>query len=179
MTGIAEEVRNSIMGYEGTASRIYYLALSELLPKEYRFNGRSNRPAKDMFNCSLNYGFGILYSRTERALVVAGLDPFIGILHTDNYNKTSLTYDICEPFRYMIIEPIYKLYTRKTVNQECFDKVYGGLTLNKKGKEVVVSAVSKSFEKKIVYKGRKLKQINTLQSECHRFANLLIGQENI
>ena len=41
----------------------------------------------------------MLYSLVERACIVAGLDPFVGFLHTDNYNKKSLVFDLIEPFR--------------------------------------------------------------------------------
>ena len=36
--------------------------LSELMPEKYKFNRRSKNPAKDEFNCMLNYGYGIMYS---------------------------------------------------------------------------------------------------------------------
>jgi hypothetical protein len=35
----------------------------------------------------LNYGHGVLYSMVEKACIIAGLDPYIGVLHTDNYNN--------------------------------------------------------------------------------------------
>ena len=32
------------------------------------------------------------------AYIIAGLDPYIGFLHTDNYNKKSLVFDVIELF---------------------------------------------------------------------------------
>lgn len=94
-----EESRNHIMGLEGTAGRAYFQCLTKLMPEKYRFNGRSRRPAKDPFNAVLNYCYGILYSRVEKACILSGLDPYVGFLHTDNYNKKSLVFDLIEPFR--------------------------------------------------------------------------------
>ncbi|MBW2168397.1 MAG: CRISPR-associated endonuclease Cas1, partial [Deltaproteobacteria bacterium] len=48
-----EEVRNRIMGLEGTAGRAYFQCLSTIMPEKYRFEGRSRRPAKDPFNAVL------------------------------------------------------------------------------------------------------------------------------
>jgi hypothetical protein len=47
----------------------------------------------------LNYGYGVLYSLVEKACIYAGLDPFVGFLHTDNYVKKSLVFDLLEPYR--------------------------------------------------------------------------------
>lgn len=49
----------TIRGLEGTSGRIYLDVLSQLLPDEYRFEGRSRRPAQDIFNAFLNYGYGV------------------------------------------------------------------------------------------------------------------------
>ena len=99
--GNIEEKRQYILGQEGYASRCYFETLGNLLPEPYKFKARSKQPAKDPFNCFLNYAYGILYNRIEICLIIAGLDPYIGFLHTDNYNKPSLVYDMIEQFRYI------------------------------------------------------------------------------
>ena len=34
-------------------------------------------PAKDEFNTLLNYAYGILYSKVEKACIIAGLEPLV------------------------------------------------------------------------------------------------------
>ena len=92
-----EGFRNRIMGLEGTAGRVYFQCLSTIMPEKYRFEGRSRRPARDPFNAVLNYCYGILYSLVEKACILSGLDPYVGFLHTDIYNKKSLVFDLIEP----------------------------------------------------------------------------------
>ncbi len=70
--------QGKMRGYEGNSSKCYYKTLAYLIPEPYKFHGRSRRPAQDEFNCMLNYAFGVLYSKIEKALVIAGLDPFVG-----------------------------------------------------------------------------------------------------
>jgi CRISP-associated protein Cas1 len=41
----------------------------------------------------------MLYSKVEQALFAAGLDPHLGILHADEYDRPTLSYDLIEPFR--------------------------------------------------------------------------------
>jgi len=99
LEGTVDEKRNTIMGIEGSAGRVYFDTLNKIMPGKYKFKGRSKMPAKDPFNAMLNYGYGILYSMIEKACIIAGLDPYVGFIHTDNYNKKSLVFDLIEMFR--------------------------------------------------------------------------------
>ncbi|MCP4627615.1 MAG: CRISPR-associated endonuclease Cas1, partial [bacterium] len=94
-----EDTRNSIMGLEGSAGRAYFQCIAKILPEKYQFKKRSRRPAIDPFNAVLNYCYGILYSQVEKACILSGLDPYVGFLHADNYNKKSMVFDLIEPFR--------------------------------------------------------------------------------
>ncbi len=172
-----EESRNTLMGYEGNASKHYYRTLAYLIPEEFKFNGRSSRPAKDEFNAMLNYAFGVLYGKVEKALIIAGLDPFVGVLHTDNYNKKSLVFDVIEQYRFIAINTVFSLFSRKKVNKKHFDKIYGGFKLNKEGKVLLLSSLVEKLEKRKKYNGRLLTNLDIIQHESHQLANFLIGKE--
>ncbi|CAD7774265.1 CRISPR-associated endonuclease Cas1 1 [Candidatus Methanoperedenaceae archaeon GB50] len=174
LRGVVEEKRDQLMGLEGMCSREYFEALALIMPERWRFNGRSRNPARDGFNCLLNYGYGILYSKVEKACIIAGLDPYLGIIHTDNYNKKSLVFDLIEPFRTHVDRTVVYLFSKKKVKDEFFDVVPGGFVLNKEGKAVLIEAINETFEKKIPYRGRNVKIGKTIQYECHRIANSLI-----
>ncbi len=90
LEGTLDDQRGRMLGLEGSAGRAYFTCLGRLVPEAYRFRGRSRQPAADGFNAMLNYAYGVLYSMVDRACICAGLDPFLGFLHTDNYNKPSL-----------------------------------------------------------------------------------------
>lgn len=162
-----KEVRNTMEGYEGTAGRIYFGALGKVIPEQYAFQGRSKNPAEDMFNCMLNYGYGILYSNVEKACIIAGLDPYIGIMHTDNYNKTALVFDLIEMYRGYMDEVVFKLFSKRQVKKDMFEEVEGGFWINKEGKVLLISAVNERFAEKIKYKGRNIELSNIIQYDCH------------
>lgn len=175
LEGDIEENRQSILGLEGISSRIYFEALSETLPKKWRFNGRSRRPAKDPFNCTLNYGYGILYSIVERACILAGLDPYVGFLHTDDYNKKSFVFDVIEQYRGHVDQTVLFLFTRKMMKDNCFDSVEGGYVLNDNGKKILMTTLNDHFDKQVMYKRKKTKLRNIIQSDCYCVANELTG----
>jgi CRISPR-associated protein Cas1 len=176
LTGPVEMMRNSIMGYEGNISKKYFDALNYLLPDRYKFKKRTFRPAEDEFNCLLNYGYGVLYGKVEKALIIAGLDPYVGILHTDGYNKKSFVFDFIEIYRHHIDRIVMKLFSRKKVRKSHFDEIKGGVTLNKGGKEVFLTALNKYFDQSIYYKGRQIKVNNIIQFDCHNLANRIIEE---
>jgi len=176
LEGTIDEVRQRILGIEGVGGKIYFEALSGLVPEKYRFAGRSRNPAKDEFNCLLNYAYGVLYSRVERGCIIAGLDPYIGIIHTDNYNKRSLVFDLIEQYRIWADRVVFDILCAKKVDDECFDKIENGLVLNKKGKKVLIGDFSAFLDKTVRYKGRNIKRDNVILLDCHEFANRLIGE---
>lgn len=99
-----DEIRDEIMGLEGYCARHYWDALTPLFPIEYKWQGRLGRHASDPINVMLNYGYGILYGEVQKALIVAGLEPYAGLIHTDRPGKPSLTCDLIEEFRAPIVD---------------------------------------------------------------------------
>jgi CRISPR-associated protein Cas1 len=174
LKGTLDLKRGSIMGVEGMAAQAYFDAISSVMPDSWKFKGRSRDPARDGFNCLLNYGYGVLYSQVERSCIIAGLDPYVGFLHTDNYNKLSFVFDLIEPFRTHIDKTVINLFSKKQVSEKFFDSVPGGLYMNKEGKALLIGAVNEMFDKEIDYRGRNVKIRNTIQMECHHIANKLI-----
>lgn len=170
-------VADTLRGLEGTAGRLYFETLSYVLPSDYRFSGRSRRPAADAFNAFLNYAYGILYSRVEKALMVAGVDPYLGFLHRDDYNQLSMVFDFIEPYRAWADETVFRLFSGKKVNQAHTAPLAQGVTLNAEGKALLVEAFGRFLDAdSIRHRGRNLLRGVALQADAHQFANALIGR---
>ena len=170
------DVAEQIRGLEGTAGRLYFEALSYLLPAAYQFKGRSSRPAADAFNAFLNYNYGVLYSVVERSLIMAGADPYVGFLHRDDYNQKSMVFDFIEPYRIHAERVVFRLFSGKKVNKGHTDPIANGVTLNTEGKQLLMQAFSKYFsEEKVRHRGRNQTRENALQLDAHAFAQELIA----
>ncbi len=102
--GSVAEVREQVLSVEGRAAQLYWEALGWLIPAEYGWPGRRTRGSRDPINAALNYGYGILYGQVERALVLAGLDPYGGFIHADRPGKPSLVFDLIEEFRQVVVD---------------------------------------------------------------------------
>ncbi|MCP4136112.1 MAG: CRISPR-associated endonuclease Cas1 [bacterium] len=172
-----EEVSDRIRGLEGAAGAAYFQCISKMLPEKYRFDKRSKRPARDPFNASLNYCYGILYSLVEKACILSGLDPYVGFLHVDNYNKKSMVYDFIEPFRIYAEQTTVYLFTGKNIKDEYFDFQEGAVSLNQNGKPVVVGAMNKLLDEPVRYRRKNVKRKDILLHEAHKMANILLADE--
>src|SRR5207248_2932970 len=81
-------------------------ALGLLVPEPLRFDGRSRRPPLDVVNAALSLGYTLLLGEAVAALAAAGLDPAIGLLHTDADRRPSLALDLVEEFRPLIVDQV-------------------------------------------------------------------------
>ncbi|MCE7925555.1 MAG: CRISPR-associated endonuclease Cas1 [Haliscomenobacteraceae bacterium CHB4] len=169
----------SIRGLEGTAGRIYLDTLSALLPEEYQFEGRSRRPATDMFNAFLNYGYGILYRIVERALFMAGIHPYIGFMHYDGYQRKSMVYDFVEPFRIWVEKTVFQLFAAKSASGKQVTPPpdnADGLWLNEEGKRLLTDALHERMrKKKKEYHGKRFALEQYVAEEARRFASFIMG----
>jgi len=169
------KIADTLRGWEGSAGRHYFDALSKCMPESFAFKGRSFRPAEDEFNAMLNYAYGILYSRIERALMLAGIDPFVGFMHRDDYNMKSMVFDYIEPYRIYADRFVFRLFTGKKINKNFFTKLENGFVLNDEGKAFFVNPYLEYLDnEKVRYKGRLQTRLNAVQLETHNFANELI-----
>lgn len=183
LQGTVDEVRGTLMGLEGSAGRAYWACLGRMMPEAYRFDGRSRQPARDGFNAVLNYSYGVLYSLVERACVCAGLDPHVGFLHTDNYAKKSLVFDLIEPFRILGDRAAVLLFTGRRAQKDFFEEVPGGVGLTKEGRAFFVANLNERLDRAVRYpvqgkpgKTRNVKVRDTIQFEAHALANRLLGR---
>ena len=180
-----DELRGTLMGLEGVAGREYFRGLSLALPERFRFRGRSRSPAEDEFNCLLNYAYGVLYGLVERSCLLVGLDPYIGLLHTDNYNKLSLVFDLIELFRNYAERVVVNLFASRQVTQDLFDQVArgngqkkggaaSGYRLNEQGRALLLSSLNEYLDRVKHHGRRRLKIRDTVNYECQRLAGRLL-----
>lgn len=175
-------IADSLRGYEGNAGRVFFATLSELLATQntqYTFSGRSSRPAKDQFNAFLNYAYGMLYRIVEKSVMIAGLDPYVGFMHRDDYNHISFVFDFIEPYRPYADEVVFRLFSAKKVNQSHTEAVMQGVAMSKDGKKLLVEHFQAFFEVETIrYRGKNHTRSNAILYDAHAFANALLPKAN-
>jgi len=170
--GVAE-IRNELLGLEGSSSRVYWEGVKELIGGRTEFMGRVHRGAADAVNAMLNYGYGILYSHVWGAVVCAGLEPFAGFLHVDRPGKPSLVLDLVEEFRQPVVDRTVISY----VNLGELMNMEGGLLDGPTRKNLSQKVINR-LESKETYQGKKYQIRSIIQIQARNLASFLRGERN-
>lgn len=151
---IVNDIAAKLRGWEGIASKIYFECLNLFLPEQYRFAERSQHPAVDIANAMLNYGYGLLYGKIETALIKAGIDPYIGVLHRDDYNRPVLVYDVIEIYRVWVDYVVVSLLCQEVVTEEYYSiKRDGSYWLEPLGRRVLIQSLNDYLDDMVTIKG--------------------------
>jgi CRISPR-associated endonuclease Cas1 len=129
-----EEIRR----WEAKGAKAYWGAMRELpvnfsksdsskIPEHWRrFGSRvspltnSPRLAVNPANAILNYLYAVLESESRLALATLGLDPGIGMLHSDLRSRDSLACDLMEPVRPKVDSLVLDLLFSEQLRREWF-----------------------------------------------------------
>jgi CRISPR-associated endonuclease Cas1 len=135
---------NSVRLIESQAARAYWCAWSTLpinfpknqlpcLPAHWlSFGARvspltgSPRLACNPPNAILNYLYAVLEAEARLAAASLGLDPGLGVLHTDTSARDSLACDLMEPCRAAVDSYVLELITKQILNREWFGEQRDG-----------------------------------------------------
>jgi CRISPR-associated protein Cas1 len=140
---MVSDIASQLRGWEGITSKIYFEQMNAFLPERYRFEQRSQHPATDIVNAMLNYGYGMLYGKIEGSLICAGIDPYIGILHRDEYNRPVLVYDIIEKYRIWVDYVVFRLTMQNVIGEEYYSiKDDGSCWLEGLGRRVIIQSMN-------------------------------------
>jgi len=75
--------------------------------------GATPRNAADPINALCNYGYALAEAECRLALQIVGLDPGMGIVHTDVKARDSLALDLLEPLRPLVERRVLQLLQRR------------------------------------------------------------------
>ena len=142
------ENHNELIGYEGTAAKSYFSALSDIIDTAFAFRGRNRRPPKDPFNSMISLGYTLLLYEIYGEIENRGLSPYAGFLHRDNERHPTLASDLMEEWRAVIVDSVVlSLIQGKEISTECFerDDETGGIFINKEGLNIFL----KKYENKM------------------------------
>lgn len=87
---------------EGQGAKHYWAHLFE---EDF---SREKQGAEDAINARLNFGYAVLRSMIARSLVLAGLNPALGLGHCSMENPFNLADDFIEPYRFVVERHVYQ-----------------------------------------------------------------------
>ncbi len=165
-----DEFRLKMFAIEGQASACYWEMVEILVKQKSTFQGRERQGATDLFNCMLNYGYGILYARVTEAIILARLNPCLSYLHKPEGNRPSLVFDLIEEFRQQAVDRVIIALVMKSKNL----KSVNGL-LDEKTRKLVAQKVIDRINTVEIFRKREMRFHEIIQHQANAIVKYLEG----
>ncbi len=88
--------------------------------------GKTPRGAADPINALLNYGYALAEAECRVAILAVGLDPGLGVVHTDSRGRDSLALDLLEPLRPIVDQHVLALLENRHLRADDFHETRTG-----------------------------------------------------
>lgn len=162
---------DELMGIEGSISVLYWQAIAKIVHQPLF----AREPqAKDAINSSLNYGYAILYNTIQKAIIKAGLSPYISFLHTMQSDKPTLVFDMIEEYRSFIVDRSIVALLNKGI--ELRTKPYEGLDTT--SRHLIAKTIMQRLHTYVPYRTKERKMLFVIQEQAYRLrAHFLEGNK--
>ncbi|NCC98631.1 MAG: type I-B CRISPR-associated endonuclease Cas1 [Bacteroidia bacterium] len=174
------ETVEKLMGIEGMIRQTYYGAFN-LIINDFDMGTRTKQPPQNEINALISFGNMICYSQCLRAIHQTQLNPTISYLHTPGERRYSLSLDISEIFKPLIIDrTIFKVLNKKELQEKHFDKKLNKCVLNNNGKKIFVKAIEDKLNETIAHRSlnRNVSYRHLIKLECYKISKHLLGIED-
>lgn len=168
-----------IMGLEGNIRQTYYEGF-DLIINDFRMEGRSKQPPQNEINALISFGNMMCYSQCLRAIHQTQLNPTISYLHTPGERRYSLSLDISEIFKPILVDRvIFKLLNKKEIQEKHFEKKLNKCILTPNGTKIFAQAFEEKLNETIKHRSlkRNVSYRHLIKLECYKLSKHLLGLE--
>ena len=137
----AEHIK-ALLAVEGELWMRFYADFRYFLPEDFIMNKRVKRPPDNPMNALVSFGNTLLYTKTISAIYRTHLDQRISYLHEPSEARFSLSLDLSESFKPVIVfRTIFDLVNNRKIQVEKhFEKKVNYCMLNEDGRKIFVEA---------------------------------------
>jgi CRISPR-associated protein Cas1 len=169
-----------LMGIEGKMRERYYEAWRSIVRGDFAFERRVRRPPDNEVNALISFGNSVLYTVCTSEIYRTQLTPTISYLHEPGARRFSLSLDLSELFKPLIVDrAIFRLLNTKQLTDAHFEKSLEGCTLNDAGKRLFLAALEERMSATIRHRrlGRNVSYRHLIRLECYKLVRHLTGIE--
>lgn len=170
---------DELMGIEGNIRQTYYEAFN-LIINDFEMGNRTKQPPQNEVNALISFGNMMCYSECLRAIHQTQLNPTISYLHTPGERRYSLSLDISEIFKPILVDRvIFKVLNKKEIQEKHFDKKLNKCLLNDAGRKIFVQAFEERLIETIQHRSlkRSVSYKHLVKLECYKLAKQILNIE--
>lgn len=157
---LEKELRiEQVLFIEGQIWSRFYESFKHFLPEDFILNKRVKRPPDNPINALISFANTLLYAKTISSIYETHLNQAISFLHSPREGRFSLSLDLCEVFKPIVVfKTIFDLVGRKKLQvTKHFDKAVNYALLNEEGKKVFIDAFETRLNETFMHKKLKRK----------------------
>jgi len=170
---------DELMGIEGNIRMTYYKAF-DLILNDFEMGNRTKQPPSNEVNALISFGNMMCYSQCLRAIHQTQLNPTISYLHSPGERRYSLSLDISEIFKPLLVDRvIFKVLNKKEIQEKHFDKKLNKCLLNQSGKRIFTEAFENRLNETIKHRSlnRSVSYRHLIKLECYKLCKHLLSIE--
>lgn len=167
-----------LMAAEGEAWARFYGDFKHFLPEDFVMNKRVKRPPDNPINAMISFGNSLLYTKTISAIYRTHLDQRISFLHEPSEGRFSLSLDISEVFKPVIVyRTIFDLVNNRKIQvQKHFDRKVNYCLLNEEGRRIFIEDFEKRMESVFSHSKlkRKVSYRTAIKLDCYKLIKFIL-----
>ena len=176
---LAKEIHiKQILWIEGQIWLKFYDSFKHFLPNDFILNKRVKRPPDNPINALISFGNTLLYTKTISAIYHTHLNQSIAFLHSPREGRFSLSLDLCEVFKPIIVfKTIFDLVNNKKLQVvKHFDKSLNYALLNESGKKIFIEAFETRINEPFMHSKLKRKTTykNAIKHDGYKLVKFLL-----
>lgn len=167
-----------LMQVEGEVWQRFYGDFKYILPEDFVMNKRVKRPPDNPINALISFGNSLLYSKTVSSIYKTHLDQRISFLHEPSEGRFSLSLDISESFKPIIVfKTIFDLVNNKKLKvNKHFEKKVNYCILNEEGRKIFITAFEERLETSFMHAKlkRKVTYRTAIKLDCYKLIKTIL-----
>ncbi len=171
-----------ILFVEGLIWQRFYNTFKYILKEEFTFDKRTRRPPENPLNALISFGNSLVYAKTVSQIYNTHLDQSISFLHEPSEGRFSLSLDLSEAFKPIIVfKSIFNLVNNKMLQvDKHFDKKLNCCILNDVGRKIFIGEMEERFNNVFFHQtlNRKTTYYNAIKLDAYKLIKYLLeGRE--
>lgn len=176
---LAQDIE-SLMGMEGNIRKIYYSSWNTIINQDIQFEKRVKRPPNNMINSLISFLNSMIYTKTLSEIYNTQLNPTISYLHEPGTSRFSLSLDISEVFKPLIVDRlIFTLLNKNQIDEDSFHKDTELLQLKENAKKLIVSELDLRLKQTIEHRDlkRSVSYSRLIRLEAYKLIKHLLDEK--
>ncbi len=168
-----------LMGSEGRVRERYYSSFGSILRKGFQLDERVKNPPDNMINCLISFGNSLMYATVLTEIYHTQLNPTVSFLHEPGERRYSLSLDLSEVFKPVIVDRvIFNLVNNRSIKEGHFHEELRGCYLTDQGRRVFLKEYDEKLRTTIRHPklGRHVSYRRLIRLECYKLVRHLLGE---